>query len=159
MCFQQIINISQGLLTPVIGGIAVYIAYQQWRTNKQKLKLDLYERRLFIYKETMKTIGQIIQNGKANYPDLNNFLFVSSEADFLFGTEIYSYIKEIFDHGCNLTVWKDQLQDNTMIGVVPAGYDHKKVSEGIHKEIKWFLSQLQSDRAKNMFMKYLDNSK
>jgi hypothetical protein len=33
------LQILQGLLTPVIAGIAVYIAWQQWRTNERKLAI------------------------------------------------------------------------------------------------------------------------
>jgi hypothetical protein len=47
MTIDEVLRISQGLLTPVIGAIATYIAWQQWRTNQNKLKLDRYER---IYK-------------------------------------------------------------------------------------------------------------
>jgi hypothetical protein len=37
------------LLTPVIAVLATYIAYQQWRLNRHKLKLDLFERRWNVY--------------------------------------------------------------------------------------------------------------
>jgi len=33
------------LLTSLIAIMMAYIAYQQWRTNKDKLKMDLYDRR------------------------------------------------------------------------------------------------------------------
>jgi hypothetical protein len=35
----------QGSLTLIIAIVAVYIALQQWKTNRQKLTLDLYDRR------------------------------------------------------------------------------------------------------------------
>lgn len=49
MCIEEIIKLSSGLLTPIIAIVATYIAYQQWKTNKQKLVLDRYDRRLRIY--------------------------------------------------------------------------------------------------------------
>src|SRR5271170_90498 len=45
-CFLQVL---QGLMTPVIALIAVYIAWQQWRTNADKVKLDKFDRRFPIY--------------------------------------------------------------------------------------------------------------
>ena len=39
---EQIFEISKGLLTPVIAIVATYIAYQQWKTNRQKLNLERY---------------------------------------------------------------------------------------------------------------------
>ena len=33
---EQVIEISKGLLTPVIAIVATYIAYQQWQTNRKR---------------------------------------------------------------------------------------------------------------------------
>jgi hypothetical protein len=38
------LKISKGLLTPAIGLVAIYIAWQQWNTNRNKRKLDLFEK-------------------------------------------------------------------------------------------------------------------
>ncbi len=46
---QALIDVFSALLTPVIAAIAVYVAYQQWQTNRRRLQLDLYDRRLRIY--------------------------------------------------------------------------------------------------------------
>lgn len=43
MTIDEVLRISQGLLTPVIAAVTTYIAWQQWRTNQNKLKLDRYE--------------------------------------------------------------------------------------------------------------------
>src|SRR5438477_13187049 len=39
---------ASALLTPVIGAIAAYVAYQQYRTARTTLKIHLYERRVEI---------------------------------------------------------------------------------------------------------------
>ena len=56
MFVDEAIKIFSGLLTPVIAIVAVYIAWQQWQTNRQKLILDRYDRRLRIYEEVRKIL-------------------------------------------------------------------------------------------------------
>jgi hypothetical protein len=42
---KALLGASSGLLTPLIAVIAVYIAWQQWRTARQKLRMDLFDKR------------------------------------------------------------------------------------------------------------------
>ena len=57
---EQIVEISKALLTPVIAVVATYIAYQQWQTNRQKLNLERYDRRLHVYEEVRKILSIIL---------------------------------------------------------------------------------------------------
>jgi hypothetical protein len=84
---EQLIEISKSLLTPVIAIIATYIAWQQWKTNKQKLNLDRHDRRLRVYEEVIKILSIITRDAKASTEDLLKFRTSVSEADFLFGPE------------------------------------------------------------------------
>lgn len=49
---QQWLDISKGLLTPLIAGIIGYVAWQQWKLNERKLKLELYDSRKRAYEDT-----------------------------------------------------------------------------------------------------------
>jgi hypothetical protein len=55
------VQVLQGLLTPVIGGIALYIAWQQYKGNKFKLVLDRYERRLRIYQNVVAVLLLVLK--------------------------------------------------------------------------------------------------
>ena len=44
-----LVPVLSALLTPTIAIITTYIAYEQWRTNRNKLKLDLFDRRFAVY--------------------------------------------------------------------------------------------------------------
>jgi len=152
---EQIIEISKGLLTPLIAIVATYIAWQQWRTNRQKLNLERYDRRLRVYEEVRKILSIILRDANASTDDLLKFRTYVSEADFLFGSEIPEYINEIYKHGLNLWKWNQQYRDYTQ--EKPEGYDHNKVVEEMHNELTWLTEQFEP--AKEMFKKYLDISK
>jgi len=151
----EVLQISQGLLTPVIAFVATYIAYQQWQTNRQKLILDRYDRRLQIYEEVRRILSIILRDAKASTDDLLKFRTSVSEADFLFDPEIPVYIDEIYKRGLNLWRWNQEYRDYSQ--EKPPGYDHNKVVEEMHKELTWLSEQFEP--AKQKFKKYLDVSK
>ncbi len=155
MCMEQIIEISKALLTPVIAIVATYIAWQQWQTNRQKLNLERYDRRLHVYEEVRKILSIIVRDANASTEDLLQFRTSVSEADFLFGPEIPEYIDQIYKRGINLWRWNKEYRDYTQ--KKPEGYDHKKVVDEMHKELTWLAEQF--DPAKEKFRKYLDISK
>lgn len=152
---DEMLKLFQGLLTPVIGIIACYIAWQQWKTNREKLTLDRYERRLEVYKEVVRFITIGIRKANYNDDELMNFKPKVSESDFLFGEEISKYIDELQERAVNLSYWNKEYRDYSQQKT--DNYDHKKVVEEKHKELIWISSQLQP--AKNLFKKYLDVSK
>ena len=149
---METVAILQALLTPVIAITTTYIAWQQWRTNRQKLNLEKYDRRLRIYQEVVKILQITMRDAKASPDDLLQFRTSVAEADFLFGKEIAMYIDEIYKRGINLWHWSRTYRDSTQ--EIPEGYDHKKVVDEMHKELIWFTEQIEP--AKKKFKKYLD---
>jgi len=57
------IYVFNALLTPVIAGVVAYIAYQQHKTNRDRLRLDLYDRRLKVFEGLMVLLSIIFQKG------------------------------------------------------------------------------------------------
>lgn len=164
MCFQQVISFSKGLLTPIIAVIAAFIAYKQWYTNAQKLKLDLFNRRFRVYEETIKILRLILRNLKPNQADLQNFYEATLEADFLFKPEVRQYLDEICNHAAILNL--RNIEYNDQISSAPIDADHKR--ENIRnpanekqEEYLWFNNQFGRDfePVKNIFKKYLNVSK
>ncbi len=146
------IRLLQGLLTPVIAALATYIAWQQWQTNRQRLNLDRYDRRLRVYEEVRKILSIILRDANASTEDLLKFRTSVSEADFLFGPEVMEYIDQIYKRGLSLRRWNQEYRDHTQ--EKPPGYDHKKVVEEMHKELEWLTGQFEP--AKHIFRKYLN---
>jgi hypothetical protein len=152
MTIEEILKILQGLLTPVIGIVATYVAWQQWKTNRNKLNLDRYDRRMRVYQEVVRFIIIGIRDGNYDDDELLNFRPKVSEADFLFGEEVSKYIDELHQRGCNLSRRNKEYRDDSQ--PKPEGYNHKKVVDEMHKELLWFSSQ--SEPTRNIFKKYLN---
>jgi len=152
MTLDEYIRLFQGLLMPVIAAVTVYIAWQQWKTNQQKLNLDRYDRRLRVYEEVRKILSIVMRDAYASTDDLLKFRTSVSEADFLFGPEVMKYIDEIYRHGLSLWKWKQEYRDCTQ--EKPPGYDHPKVVDEMHKELEWMTTQFEP--AKHLFKKYLN---
>jgi len=79
----------------VIGFIAVYVAYQQWRTSNHRLKLDLFDRRLKVYTATKRLIDNTIVKFEISDEDLRAFNRDLSEAEFLFPLSIAQHLRTI----------------------------------------------------------------
>lgn len=123
-------ELLKALLTPLIAIVAAYIAWQQWKTNQQKLNLERYSRRLRVYEEVRKILSIILRDTKVSTEDLLKFRTTVSEADFLFGPEIPAYIDEIYRRGLRLWRWNQEYRDYTQ--AQPEGYDHNKVVDEMH---------------------------
>ncbi|HEV2293707.1 MAG TPA: hypothetical protein VGR35_07615 [Tepidisphaeraceae bacterium] len=57
----EIQRASQAWLTPLIACLAVWIAFQQFRVARNKLRLDLYEKRFKVY----SAVKEFILSGAA----------------------------------------------------------------------------------------------
>lgn len=142
-------EISNALLTPVIAFLAAYIAWRQWKTAQNRLKLDLFERRFSVYDATKGLIASIIQTGKATDENMFKFLAATKEAKWLFEDQIASYLDEkIWEKAVDLQTLHSELEG------LPQGQER---TENVHKQrdIKlWLNSQLKEiDRLFSEFLR------
>ncbi|EHH1037873.1 hypothetical protein J7077_004805 [Vibrio parahaemolyticus] len=95
---SELIEISQ-LSVPVIAVASVFIAWQQYSANREKLKLDLYDRRFKIYDIVVQSIYST-QFGLGEY-DENEYaeLYTAvNEAQFLLPENVYKVITKSQKH-------------------------------------------------------------
>ena len=116
------------------------------------MKLELYDRRKDVYEELKNLFHIISRDANVDMRDLSTYWVNVSEADFLFGSDVTGYLKEIYDHGVKLSYWNRQYRDSTQ--TKPAGYDHGKVVDEMHKELTWLMEQ--GEPALEKFKKYLN---
>ncbi len=99
MIIDKIIDISKALLTPMIGLLGIYIAYQQWQTNERKRKQDLFERRWTFYTELKLLFENLMNSDEAATVFCpTDFCIYNNRADqakYLFGEDIVEHIFNI----------------------------------------------------------------
>src|SRR5260221_8144077 len=125
----------QGLLTPLIAIIATYIAWQEWKGNRLKLKMDRYDRRLRVYQGVVKMLRNCANGELREFAAIIEFGASTVEADFLFGPEIRKYIDEISSRAAKLRSANVQYRDRTQS--VPPGYDHEKIVNESSEQTNW----------------------
>lgn len=150
---EQVFRIASYAAAPCIAAGAAAIAYQQYKVNHRKLKLDQYDRRMKIYSELKTLLSIIVSQGKATTRELVEFRGKVAEADFLFGSEVMAYLDEVYKHAIDLGMWSDMYRDYTQ-APNPPGYDHQKVVASKHKEFLWIADQYGP--ALEKFRPYLD---
>ncbi len=156
MEFQQFLDLSSALLTPVIALSMLYIAYQQWQINKINLRKELYDERLSIYESTIELIYTVQSLGYANNDHIIKFNRSTSNSVFLFGEDTTDYLKQVNNKALRLKHSNEAIQ---------------RLSKNVEKNVKklddlsnidteiftWFMDQ--PIIVENLFKKYLDLSK
>jgi hypothetical protein len=146
---MNIIQIFSGLLTPVIACIALYIAYQQHRIAKNKLKLDLYERRYKVYEDMRKFLIRFNNKPDFVYEELSEISHSLNESKFLFNIEVVEWISNIkikaVDYGFLYAELEKVMTDDGEIVIT---------TDDSIKYSKWFSNEL--DKIEDIFLPYLD---
>jgi hypothetical protein len=83
---------SQALLTPVIAATGIFVSWRQWKTNSQKLRYDLFEKRYAIYEAAVRFIASMMREGRPSREAQNAYLVGTQGAKLLFGKEVEEYL-------------------------------------------------------------------
>ncbi|QEE47478.1 hypothetical protein FVA81_23995 [Rhizobium sp. WL3] len=81
--------------TTIISGLVFVVAFMQWRTAHQKVVLDLFDRRLGVYKQLEQGIMEFSITRGANPHSLSKVRDAFLEAKFLFGSDVFSKIHQL----------------------------------------------------------------
>jgi hypothetical protein len=82
------------LLTVLVAGFAVYIAYQQYRLQREGFKLDLFEKRFAVFAASRNLLSIVLRDARINSDDLFEYRVAVSEATFLFDEDLSKYLEK-----------------------------------------------------------------
>lgn len=99
---KQTIDYLLGVVPIIISFAVAFIAWAQYKTNKSKLRLDLYNRRFSVYDKTLAYYQAYYSrdsNNEATRESATDFVRAYRESSFLFGREssVYKALTEIKD--------------------------------------------------------------
>jgi hypothetical protein len=132
-----LVPVLSALLTPIIAIATAYIAYQQWRTNRNKLKLDLFDRRFAVYDAARNLVRDVLTQTHPSDEQLVTFRAKTSEASFLLNRDIARYLTD--------EMWEKAAALNRLwFAMSKLAGSARQENEGQQREIRvWFESQLK----------------
>lgn len=83
---------------PIIAAIAAWIAFRQSQIARNKLKLDLFDKRMAVYSVVREALGTAATHGNLTQEQQIHYLQGTRSARWLFGIEIFVYLDEVLWH-------------------------------------------------------------
>jgi len=140
-------------LTPVIAFIVAYIAYQQYKINKLRLRHELYERRLRVYKAVQAFLSEILRGGDIGFDRCSQFYADASEATFLFDKSVQEFIDEIYRKAIDMHALHERMYPSDGSPALPVGEERSRVVHENSELLKWLVDQLSI--SKELFRKHM----
>ena len=147
------IDILSALLVPVIAIVGLIITYQQYKINQQRLKHELYERRLVIFKHMKTYLSEILSSGTVTYQRAMQFNYDVAESTFILNEDINNRIKEIYSKSVDMATIYERLNPADGSSGLPKGEERTKASQDKLELQLWLTNQLTE--LKPLFINHL----
>jgi hypothetical protein len=134
---MNVTEISLTLLTPVVGLLGLWIAWQQMRINKDRLRHELFEKRYAIFRAAGTFLGSIMREGKATEKAQADFKAGIQGASFLFDFSVTELLDEIWEKAIDLETKQFEIKD------LPVGNERSKLAAEIGELKKWLIHQFK----------------
>jgi len=148
------VEVLAALLTPTIAILAVVIAYLQYKINAQRLRHEMYERRLGVYKIVQGYFGKILQTGDVTFPACVNFYADTAEATFLFKQKIPNWIDGVYKKSLRMARLHEEMYPADGSPGLPVGEDRTRVATEHSELLQWHIDEMK--KAKELFQPYLN---
>lgn len=127
--------------------VTVYFAWHQKKIAKEqadiareKLRLDLFEKRFRVFDAARKLLCEVAVHRRASDDNLRAFVIGTAEAVFLFDDDLSGYLVEIRNRAQKLQSLSDHLQDQKLL---PVGDQRSKAVKKSDQHFNWLVEQLE----------------
>lgn len=134
-------------LTILVAGFATYVAFQQFRLGREKLKLDLFEKRFSVFATTRKFLARLSATRSLPVEEVFQFRVAVAETVFLFDSDITDYLEEMAKRASRLWAIEEKL------AVTVDQNERAHLIDESTKEFNWVMEQ--SPVLTKKFAKYL----
>jgi hypothetical protein len=140
------------LTTPALATVAGWIALQQYRLQRYRLRHDLSERRLAVFTAARDFARTAVTKLEASDEALVAFDVATAQAPFLFGADVIDYLAGLRHSYCILLGVADQRQ----LGDIPERPEGAQARSDWVVQRQWLRDELK--KAQQVFRPYLDLS-
>ncbi len=145
---MEIIDLLKALLTPIIAIVTTFIAVQQYRIQKTKIKFELYAPRKEIYDATMLLFRSVSGRGTLTNDEIDKFNEDTRMSYFLFNGRLRKHLFELSQRGRRIQMISNRLGD----GNLPQD-GRLKYIEQCTELIEWYESQ--NEIIQKLFKRFL----
>jgi phosphate/sulfate permease len=133
-------QIVSWLFTPIVAIVAAIfawiIAYRQWKTAQNRLKLDLFDRRFAVYDTVKSFLIRITNYEKITGEEFQKFLIGINEAKWLLNDEISNYLRQEL-----LSKYNELRRIEVELESLPVGEEKSNLVENQSELNYWFRQQ------------------
>jgi hypothetical protein len=87
-CSAFLLEFMKASLGPAVALLAAAVAWGQWQTAKQRMLLDLFDRRLKVFEAIERAIGPVNRDAEVTEEQLKDLLTARAGARFLFADDV-----------------------------------------------------------------------
>jgi hypothetical protein len=145
---KEYLELASGLLTPLIAIVTTMIAIFQYRLERQRWRLALFDKRYPIFERTMEFVAGIVSAGTVTNVSTNQFLRDTKDAALLFGPDVAAYLKTIYSKAVELRT------HSALIDPLPVGDERARRAHAIQELNLWFGNQFEEVR--RVFSAYIE---
>lgn len=136
-----VVKLTPAFITLVVGLIASLIAYLQYKTNSDKLRLDLFSKRLEAFEKLQEFFTSVLREGCVKDEALVVLAEARYKSRFLSGTEIEVFFDELWGKAVDTRGLRSRLYGP---GSLPVGAERTAVCERESTLLKWHLEQMKN---------------
>jgi hypothetical protein len=131
------IQIGAAALSPIIAIGGGWIAWLQVRINRNKLKLDRFDKRFAVHEAAMSFAASVVVNGDLSLSALDEFLVKTRGARFLVSKEVADYLEEL-----HLNAVKFRATRRSLERVSIPDQERTEYGDRLVEMTEWFQKQL-----------------
>jgi len=135
----------------VISAVALFITAkinrQQLKVSQQKLKLDLFEKRLEAYQSIQDYLFEVLQEYEINNANIQKLNYIADKYYFLFGSDIDKWIQEVIEKSKYANKLRLRLKD------LNPGSERSQLVKEHGDLLDWHIEQMK--KSKTLYSKYM----
>ena len=144
-----IADITSGIGTLIIAVIVAYIAWRQHCTSRDRLRLDLFDKRYQVYATLVNFLSYVASNPKPEANKIMEFKARTSDAAFLFDADLCQHITQVYENA-----WAARQTQQALCRADLKGYTDQHTLEKKEQALfSWFSNQMRM--AQQKFEPYL----